>query len=69
MIVSSCAPPASTASRGIARMQALVAVMRKPRRAMFGMFRHQQRFDGAKLYRAPGEIPLPQPAVSTVKAE
>jgi hypothetical protein len=50
-------------------MQALVAVMRKPRRAMFGMFRHQQRFDGAKLYRAPGEIPLPQPAVSTVKAE
>jgi hypothetical protein len=50
-------------------MQALFTLRRKPLRAMFGMFKQQQHFDGAKLHRAPGKIPLPQPVVSTVKAE
>jgi transposase len=36
-------------ARGKTKMQALVAVMRKLLHAIFGMFKHQQPFDGAKL--------------------
>jgi len=38
---------------------ALVAVMRKLLHAIYGMFKHQQPFDGSKLYR------LPDPKIST----
>ena len=37
-------------ARGKAKMQALVAVMRKLLHAIFGMFKHHQTFDGAKVY-------------------
>lgn len=37
-------------ARGKAKMQALVAVMRKLLHAIYGMFRHAQPFDGAKLF-------------------
>jgi transposase len=46
-------------ARGKAKMQALVAVMRKLLHAVFGMFKHQQPFDGAKLFPLPGDAPLP----------
>jgi transposase len=50
--------------RGKTKMQALVAVMRKLLHAIFGMFKHQQPFDGAKLYRLPEETPPPQATFS-----
>jgi transposase len=37
-------------ARGKTKMQALVAVMRKLLHALFGMFKHDQTFDGAKVY-------------------
>ena len=37
-------------ARGKTKMQALVAVMRKLLHAIFGMFKHDQIFDGAKVY-------------------
>ena len=37
-------------ARGKTKMQALVAVMRKLLHAIFGMFKHNQTFDGAKVY-------------------
>lgn len=44
-------------ARGKTKMQALVAVMRKLLHAIFGMFKHQQAFDGSKLFAlAPSEI-------------
>ena len=55
-------------TRGKAKMQALVAVMRKLLHAIFGMFKHQQPFDGTRLYRLPGDSPLPSPTVSTAEA-
>jgi transposase len=36
-------------SRGKARLQAIVAVMRKLLHALFAMFRFNQSFDGSKL--------------------
>jgi hypothetical protein len=39
-------------SRGKARLQAVVAVMRKLIHAMFAMFRTNQAYDGAKLCSA-----------------
>lgn len=54
--------------RGKTKMQALVAVMRKLLRAIFGMFKHQQPFDGAKLYPLPQEASQPQPSFSTAEA-
>jgi hypothetical protein len=36
-------------TRGKAKLQALVAVMRKLLHAAWGMFRHDQSYDGAKL--------------------
>jgi transposase len=37
--------------RGKPKMQAVVAVMRKLLHAIFGIFRHQQPYDGSKIYR------------------
>jgi len=49
-------------ARGKAKMQALVAVMRKLLHAIFGMFKHHQTFDGAKAYAlAPVNLPTPIP--------
>jgi transposase len=39
-------------ARGKTKMQALVATMRKLLHAIFGMFKHDQLFDGAKVYAA-----------------
>ncbi len=39
-------------ARGKAKMQALVATMRKLLHAIFGMFKHDQLFDGQKVYAA-----------------
>jgi transposase len=52
---------------GKTKMQALVAVMRKLLHAIFGMFKHRQPFDGAKLYRLPQETSLLQPSFSTAE--
>jgi hypothetical protein len=42
---------------------ALTAVMRKPLHASYGMFKHQQALDGAKVYRLPdAEIPTEKAA-------
>ena len=37
-------------ARGKAKLQALVAVMRKLLHAIFGMFKHRQPYDGSKLF-------------------
>ena len=49
-------------ARGKAKMQALVAVMRKLLHAIFGMFKHRQTFDGSKLFQ------LPPSEISTMEA-
>ena len=43
-------------ARGKAKMQALVAVMRKLLHAIFGMFKHHQPYDGSKLFRLAPEV-------------
>jgi transposase len=51
-------------ARGKLKMQALVATMRKLLHAIYGMFKHDQLFDGQKLYAAPTASvppPLPEP--------
>jgi len=53
-------PTAQNRCRGKAKMRALVAVMRKLLHAIFGMFKHQQPFDGAKVYTL-GPVNLPTP--------
>jgi len=40
-------------ARGKTKMQALVAVMRKLLHAIFGIFKHHQPYDGAKLFALP----------------
>jgi len=48
-------------ARGKTKMQALVASMRKLLHAIFGMFKHDQLFDGAKVYATPPlQLPVPQ---------
>jgi transposase len=54
--------------RGKLKMVALIAVMRKLLHAIYGMFKHQQPFDGAKVYPLPPEASLPQPSSSTAEA-
>jgi transposase len=49
-------------AQGKPKMVALVAVMRKLLHAIYGMFKHQQAFDGSKVYR------LPQTQISTEEA-
>ena len=51
-------------ARGKTKMQALVATMRKLLHAIFGMFKHDQLFDGRKVYAAQGvteTAPVPEP--------
>ncbi|HVA00615.1 MAG TPA: IS110 family transposase [Terriglobia bacterium] len=55
-------------ARGKAKMQALVAVMRKLLHAIFGMFKHHQPFDGARLCSLPVESSQPLPTFSTTEA-
>ena len=45
-------------ARGKAKMQALVAVMRKLLHAIFGMFKHHQPYDGSKLFCRPAQISI-----------
>lgn len=52
-------------ARGKAKMQALVAVMRKLLHAIFGMFKHSQPYDGSKVYPL---APAPAPTFSTQEA-
>ena len=40
-------------ARGKAKMQALVAIMRKLLHAIFGMFRSDQTYDGSRLFASP----------------
>lgn len=47
-------------ARGKTKLQALVAVMRKLLHAIYGMFKHDQLFDGSKVY-ALANIPSPAP--------
>jgi transposase len=54
-------------SAGKLKIVALVAVMRKLLHAIYGMFKHEQPFDGAKVYRLAGEAPSPQPTFSTAE--
>ena len=42
--------------KGKAKMQALVAVMRKLLHAIFGMWKHQQAYDGSKLFPLAPEL-------------
>jgi transposase len=37
-------------ARGKTKLQAIVAVMRKLSHAIYGMLRHQQTYDGSKIY-------------------
>lgn len=55
-------------ARGKAKMQALVAVMRKLLHAIFGMFKHQRPFEGARLFALSAEPLPPQPDFSTAEA-
>ena len=41
--------------KGKAKMQALVAVMRKLLHAIFGMWKHHQAYDGSQLFALPAE--------------
>lgn len=50
-------------ARGKTKMQALVATMRKLLHAIYGMFKHDQLFDGRKVYAA---LDLPAPAPQEV---
>jgi transposase len=52
-------------ARGKTKMQALVAVMRKLLHAIFGMFKHDQTFDGTKVY-TPAPLAPPVPLVQEV---
>jgi hypothetical protein len=52
-------------ARGKTKMQALVTVMRKLLHAVFGMFKHDQIFDGSKLYAL---VSATTPALATQEA-
>jgi transposase len=49
-------------ARGKTKLQALVAVMRKLLHAIFGMFKHDQTFDGTKVYSL---LPTIAPVLAT----
>lgn len=51
-------------AQGKCKMQALVAVMRKLLHAVYGMLKHRQPYDGAKLYR----LAAPTPEARTAEA-
>ena len=48
--------------QGKAKLQALVAVMRKLLHAIFGRFKHRQAYDGAKLFSLASELCLAEVA-------
>jgi transposase len=52
---------------GKLKMVALVAVMRKLLHAIYGMFKSQQPFDGAKVFGLPEQAPSPQGTFSTAE--
>lgn len=52
--------------RGKTKMQALVATMRKLLHAVFGMFKHNQLFDGQKVYAPTSSTLAPAPSNSEV---
>jgi transposase len=52
-------------ARGKTKLQALVATMRKLLHAAFGMFKHDQLFDGSKVYVLAGtSAPVPQEVIA-----
>ena len=51
--------------RGKTKLQALVATMRKLLHAVFGMFKHDQTFDGAKVYVL-ASVATPSPVAQEV---
>jgi len=53
-------------ARGKTKMQALVAAMRKLLHAIFGMFKHNQLFEGEKVYAATATAPTLTPCVVEV---
>jgi transposase len=53
-------------ARGKTKMQALVATMRKLLHAIFGMFKHDQLFDGQKRYASTSAPLAPPPSHSEV---
>ena len=54
-------------ARGKLKMQALVATMRKLLHAIYGMFKHDQIFEGRKFYAAKQEcVPVPAPEAQEV---
>jgi transposase len=56
-------------ANGKLKMQALVAVERKLLHAIYGMFKHQQAYDGTKVYRLPdGLTPASSAPVRTEAA-
>jgi transposase len=55
-------------ARGKAKMQALVAVARKLLHAIYGMFKHQQPYNGSKVYRLKETVTLPPLTSCTMEA-
>ncbi len=52
-------------ARGKTKMQALTATMRKLLHAIFGMFKHDQLFDGTKVF-ALALVPAPSPLAKEI---
>jgi transposase len=55
-------------ARGKAKMQALVAVARKLLHAIYGMFKHQQPYNGSKVYRLKETVTLAPLTSCTMEA-
>jgi transposase len=55
-------------ANGKLKMQALVAVERKLLHAIYGMFKHQQAYDGTKVYRLPDALAPASPAPVRMEA-
>ena len=53
-------------ARGKTKMQALVATMRKLLHAIYGMFKHDQLFNGQKVYASTRATLAPPPPISEV---
>jgi transposase len=53
-------------ARGKTKMQALVATMRKLLHATYGMFKHDQLFDGEKVYALSAVAPTPATSLAEV---
>ena len=54
-------------ARGKTKMQALVATMRKLLHAIYGMFKHNQLFDGQKVYNLTRPAQAPTPSIAEVQ--